>query len=147
MADLFAEDVAKWTSENLTSEAYVLSGRIRCLLVADSSRRSRAQAIVDALHRLGLPAAPQSYSYSIGSSNNVCQSLLDTLEPPLTAASQTLRGTNVYSILQAPKTDGAEALVLSASWLSRLRDGEGRRRVNTRGVASVLALANFLKSA
>jgi glycosylphosphatidylinositol transamidase len=57
-----------------------------------------------------------------------------------------MNGTNAYAILKAPKTDGAEALVLSASWLSRARDAEGERKVNIRGVAIVLALANFLES-
>lgn len=36
--------------------------------------------------------------------------------------------------------------MLSASWLSRARDAEGERKVNIRGVAIVLALANFLES-
>lgn len=53
----------------------------------------------------------------------------------------------MYSILHAPKTDGAEALVLSASWYSRNRDKmTGERKVNERGIAIVLALANYLKS-
>lgn len=59
---------------------------------------------------------------------------------------QTSQGTNVYSIYAAPKTDGAEALVLSASWLSRAVDEHAQSVVNTRGVAIVLALANYLKS-
>lgn len=52
----------------------------------------------------------------------------------------------MYGILQAPKTDGAESLVLGASWLSRALDEEGNRRVNARGIATVLAVANYLKS-
>lgn len=43
--------------------------------------------------------------------------------------------------MKAPKTDGAEALVLGASWLSR--DGQ---RINTRGVALILGLAKYLQS-
>lgn len=50
-------------------------------------------------------------------------------------------GTNSYAVLHAPKTDGAEALVLSASWLSR---EEGR--VNTRGIALLLGLGKYLSS-
>lgn len=52
----------------------------------------------------------------------------------------------MYAILRAPKTDGAEALVLSASWLSRALGEDGEKRINVRGVALVLALANYLKS-
>lgn len=50
-------------------------------------------------------------------------------------------GVNTHAILKAPKTDGAEAVVLAASWLSR--DGQ---RLNTRGVALVLGLAKYLSS-
>ncbi|GJN93973.1 hypothetical protein Rhopal_007036-T1 [Rhodotorula paludigena] len=57
----------------------------------------------------------------------------------------TISGINTYAILHAPKTDGAEALVLSASWLSRATHEIGHHRINTRGVALVLALANYFK--
>ena len=57
-----------------------------------------------------------------------------------------MSGVNTYAILQAPKTDGAEALVLSASWLTRALDSEGERSVNRRGVATLLAVANYVKS-
>lgn len=36
--------------------------------------------------------------------------------------------------------------MLSASWLSRALDGEGNKSVNRRGVATVLAVANYVKS-
>ncbi|KAK4700672.1 GPI-anchor transamidase subunit GAA1, partial [Phenoliferia sp. Uapishka_3] len=91
----------------------------------DSNRR--AEAIRDAFQQLGLSAATQGYQHNLSSS------------------SKTLIGTNAYGILQAPKTDGAESLVLGASWLSRSRDEQGNRRINTRGVATVLAVANYLK--
>lgn len=77
---------------------------------------------------MGLRSSTQSYSFKLGSSN------------------QTVSGVNVHSILQAPKTDGAEAIILSASWLSRAVDENGNRKVNVRGIAIVLALANYLMS-
>ncbi|GAA5827560.1 hypothetical protein JCM11251_001733 [Rhodosporidiobolus azoricus] len=86
----------------------------------------RTRYIEDAFEELGLPASRQSYSYQLSSNS-------------------TLSGINTYAILAAPKTDGAEALVLSASWLSRAADENGQQRINTRGVASVLALANYFK--
>ncbi|KAI5474391.1 glycosylphosphatidylinositol transamidase [Pseudohyphozyma bogoriensis] len=107
IADLFAEDVAKWSVEGVTSD-------------------KRADAIQEAFLKLGLPVATQKYSFGLGGTSR-------------------LNGTNVYSILQAPKTDGAEALVLSASWMSRAVGDDGEKRINTRGVAIVLALANYLK--
>lgn len=63
------------------------------------------------------------------------------------ATTQNVSGINTYAILAAPKTDGAEALVLAASWLSRALDDDGERRVNVRGVALLLAIANYFKSA
>lgn len=88
----------------------------------------RATAIQESFISLGIQAATQSYTF--GGAN--------------------LSGTNAYAILRAPKTDGAEAVVVSASWDSRaLEEDEGngkRRRKNVRGVALVLALANYLKS-
>ncbi|SCV72987.1 BQ2448_6912 [Microbotryum intermedium] len=88
----------------------------------------RTNELREAFQKLGYATATQDYAFDIGSRNS------------------TLQGTNVYSILQAPKTDGAESLVLGASWLSRAyHEGTKKRRVNIRGVASTLALANFFK--
>lgn len=55
---------------------------------------------------------------------------------------QAAEGTNVYAILRAPKTDGAEAIVLAASWSTRAED----EQVNVRGIASVLIMAQHLQS-
>ena len=52
---------------------------------------------------------------------------------------QTLSGTNAYAILRTTKTDGAESIVLAASWKSREGD-----KVNVRGVATVLAIAKYV---
>ncbi|GAA5866477.1 hypothetical protein JCM8547_000637 [Rhodosporidiobolus lusitaniae] len=90
------------------------------------SVEQRTRQIEDALQELGLPTSRQHYNYQLSSNS-------------------TLSGINTYAILAAPKTDGAEALVLSASWLSRAKDEYGRQRINTRGVALVLALANYFK--
>lgn len=62
------------------------------------------------------------------------------------ARAQNVSGINTYAILAAPKTDGAEALVIGASWLSRATDEAGERRINVRGVALLLAIANYFKS-
>ncbi|GAA5820224.1 hypothetical protein JCM3770_006066 [Rhodotorula araucariae] len=90
------------------------------------SAEQRSRAIETAFHELGLASSQQRYTFNL-------------------ASNATLSGINTYAILPAPKTDGAEALVLSASWLSRARNEDGSRRINTRGVALVLALANYFK--
>ncbi|KAF9647556.1 Gaa1-domain-containing protein [Thelephora ganbajun] len=51
-------------------------------------------------------------------------------------------GSNAYAILSSPRYSGAEATLISASWLSRMGDGDGT--LNLRGVATVLSLAAFL---
>ena len=55
---------------------------------------------------------------------------------------QHISGSNAYAILSSPRYSGAEATVISASWLSSLGDGDGT--LNLRGVATVLSLAAFL---
>jgi glycosylphosphatidylinositol transamidase len=45
--------------------------------------------------------------------------------------------------MTSPRTAGTEAIVISASWLSRIDGGSGT--INIRGVSTVLALANFLR--
>ncbi|GAA5895626.1 hypothetical protein JCM5296_003765 [Sporobolomyces johnsonii] len=107
VADLYANDMGKWSAEGVQPE-------------------QRSRSIQDAFQTLGLSTAQQKYSFDLGSNASVS-------------------GINTYAILPAPKTDGAESIVLSASWLSRAIDDEGNRRINTRGVAIVLALANYFK--
>jgi len=55
---------------------------------------------------------------------------------------QPTSGSNAYAVLPSPRYSGAEAAVISASWLSRTGDGDGT--LNLRGVATVLSLAAFL---
>ncbi|KAG0666333.1 Glycosyl phosphatidyl inositol protein transamidase complex subunit [Rhodotorula mucilaginosa] len=86
----------------------------------------RSRAIKEAFQELGLPAVQQPYRFDLSSTSNVS-------------------GINTYAILAAPKTDGTEALVIGASWLSRATDEAGERRINVRGVALLLAIANYFK--
>jgi len=57
---------------------------------------------------------------------------------------QVIKGANAYAVLSSPRQAGAEAMVISASWRSRIDEGQGA--LNLRGVSTVLALANFVKS-
>ncbi|KAH8915953.1 Gaa1-domain-containing protein [Atractiella rhizophila] len=84
---------------------------------------SRARAIEKEFKEVGLLTSVQSYTYTF-------------------PTGQMLNGTNVHALLRAPKTDGSEALVLSASWLSRQRTGLGAG-VNRRGIATVLAMSKY----
>lgn len=69
--------------------------------------------------------------------------LLMYLRRPFYISSQLIRGTNAYAIISSPRTAGTEAIVISASWLSRTGDGDGT--LNLRGVATILSLAQFIK--
>lgn len=56
------------------------------------------------------------------------------------AAGKTIAGENVYAMLQGPRADATEAIVLIAAW--RNMDGV----LNQSGVALVLTLARYFKS-
>ncbi len=60
----------------------------------------------------------------------------------LALLSQSLKGVNAYATFPSPRSSGTEAIVISASWLSR----SGNDTLNLRGIATILALADFLKS-
>ncbi|KAI0636993.1 Gaa1-domain-containing protein [Trametes polyzona] len=82
-----------------------------------------AQYAVKEFEKYGIPARKQHYSF-------------DTV-------GEVINGTNAYAVLQAPRASGTEAIVISASWLSRTGEGDGT--LNLRGVSTVLALASYLK--
>ena len=54
-------------------------------------------------------------------------------------AGRRIEGENVYAVLQGPRADATEALVLMAGWKNM--DGV----INTSGVALVLSLARYFK--
>lgn len=71
------------------------------------------------LKGLGVKVGRQSYAYRAGGNE--------------------YRGENVYGILQAPRGDATEAMVLVAAWKSI--DGD----INRNGVALALTLARYFK--
>ncbi|KAF2500116.1 Glycosylphosphatidylinositol:protein transamidase, GAA1 component [Lophium mytilinum] len=79
----------------------------------------RNQRLAEILRSSGLKVATQNYEYS--------------------ASGRTISGQNVYGILQGPRADATEAIVLIAAW--RNMDGE----INHSGVALVLTLARYFK--
>lgn len=56
------------------------------------------------------------------------------------SAGQVHTGENVYAILQAPRGDATEAIVLVAAWKNV------KEEFNANGVALVLTLARYFKS-
>lgn len=54
---------------------------------------------------------------------------------------QIISGNNAYAVMSSPRAAGTEAMVISASWLSRA----GHGALNLRGTSTVLSLAAFLK--
>lgn len=89
---------------------------------ANATSSERAEYISLQFQKLRIPASIQNYTFH-------------TRHGPIS-------GSNSYAILPAPRYSGAEAAIISASWLSRTGEGDGT--LNLRGVATVLSLAAFL---
>lgn len=79
----------------------------------------RVQSIESIFINAGMKAARQSYNVTMGSRHH--------------------SGTNVYGLLEAPRGDATEALLLNAAW----QDREGN--VNEGGVTQLLALARYFR--
>lgn len=84
---------------------------------ADNYRRSKALEGIFLEHNLKV--ATQKYNYTV--------------------SNHTLANENVYAILQGPRADATEAIVLIGAW-KNMKD-----EVNTSGVALVLTLARYFK--
>jgi hypothetical protein len=89
-------------------------------LAADFCRGSKSDLIQLILKESGLKVATQDYEYH--------------------SAGNVHRGRNVYGVIQAPRGDGTEAIVLVAAW--KTIDEEP----NLNGVALALTLARYFKS-
>lgn len=94
----------------LRHEVYGLSGL---------SEEDRVAALQETMRGFGLKAARQSYSYKV--------------------AGETIEGVNAYGLLQGPRADATEAMVLIAAWKNF--DGE----INFSGVALALTLARYFQ--
>ncbi|KAK7467268.1 Glycosyl phosphatidyl inositol protein transamidase complex subunit [Stygiomarasmius scandens] len=90
---------------------------------SNATNEQRAQYLSTEFRKIGMFSSTQNYHF--------------------TGTSQDINGTNTYAVLSSPRAPGVEAIIISASWVSRINDGNGT--LNLRGVATVLGLANFLK--
>lgn len=87
--------------------------------LGQQSDEDRLAGLENILRETGLKVATQPYSYNV--------------------AGEEIAGKNVYGVLQGPRADATEAMLLIAAW--RNFDGE----VNYSGVALVLTLARYFK--
>ena len=83
------------------------------------NERSVNDKLEGLLRGIGLKAARQNYTYEVSGS--------------------TYSGQNIYAVLQAPRGDATEAIVLVAPW----RNMEGE--VNRQGIPLTLTLARYIK--
>ncbi|KAJ2933795.1 hypothetical protein H1R20_g3313, partial [Candolleomyces eurysporus] len=120
-ADRYLEELEKLRDRNATSQEYVQSTSVPHTLAYTFDRR--ADFIKNEFQRVGLSAATQKYSFSVGNTN--------------------LTGANAYAVSSSPRASGNEAMVIAASWIRRHDKGE--EELNLRGISTVLALAKFLK--
>ncbi|KAF9115846.1 Glycosyl phosphatidyl inositol protein transamidase complex subunit [Mortierella sp. AM989] len=79
----------------------------------------RAEALQLEFSKIGLKSATQNYT--------------------LNTSTDSRRGTNTYAVFYAPRSDGTEALVLSAPWTSRTSE------TNTNAIAMLLTLGKVFK--
>ncbi|KAF9926496.1 Glycosyl phosphatidyl inositol protein transamidase complex subunit [Linnemannia zychae] len=79
----------------------------------------RAQELEKQFNTIGLKSATQNYT--------------------LNTSTESLHGVNTYAIFYAPRSDGTEALVLSAPWVSR------DSKINTNAISMLLALGKAFK--
>ncbi|EKM55142.1 uncharacterized protein PHACADRAFT_143130 [Phanerochaete carnosa HHB-10118-sp] len=89
----------------------------------NASSHETATFISNEFRKLGIPSSTQEYGFL--------------------TTSGVVSGTNAYAVLSSPRASGTEAMVISASRLSRTSEGDGTP--NLRGVATVLSLAACFK--
>ncbi|KAF2481967.1 Gaa1-like protein [Neohortaea acidophila] len=87
--------------------------------LSQRSDHDRIAGLEQILQENGLKAAAQPYSWQV--------------------AGEEIAGTNVYGLIQGPRADATEAMVLIAAWRNFAGD------INYSGVALVLTLARYLK--
>ncbi|KAL1762285.1 Gaa1-like protein [Schizophyllum commune] len=90
----------------------------------NATSERRARYFIEEFTKLGLDASSQRYTFE--------------------TTNGTSSGENAYAVMYSPRQAGAEAMVVSASWISLI--DEGSQTINIRGVSTVLALARFLKN-
>ncbi|KAF9917931.1 Glycosyl phosphatidyl inositol protein transamidase complex subunit [Lobosporangium transversale] len=90
-------------------------------IISELPPLERAEALRREFAQVGLKSATQNYT--------------------LHTSTVTRHGVNTYAIFYAPRSDGTEALILSAPWKSR----NPKFTANTNGVAMLLALAKVFK--
>lgn len=81
--------------------------------------RRRSAKLADIFRSNNLKVATQKYAYHV--------------------SNRTIAGENVYAILQGPRADATEAIVLIGAWTN------SNDETNTSGVALVLTLARYFK--
>jgi glycosylphosphatidylinositol transamidase len=87
--------------------------------LAEKTAEERKQSLVEIFQSAGLKVGTQKYAYK--------------------ASGSLVEGDNVYALLQGPRADATEAIVLIAAW--RNMNGD----INYSGVALVLTLARYFK--
>ncbi|KAG8907402.1 Glycosyl phosphatidyl inositol protein transamidase complex subunit [Tulasnella sp. 403] len=110
-----------WSWDDVHSADRYLD-QVERLYATNATSAQKASFIQEEFWKLGLKAGVQAYH--------------------LTSHVTEVSGVNAYGVYAVPRASGAEAIVISASWVSRMDEGGGTP--NMRGVATVLALAQYL---
>jgi glycosylphosphatidylinositol transamidase len=139
-ADMYLAQIERMHAQNASSAEY---GANSHFIFCNTDIICRyAEFAVNEFRKLGLASSTQQYSYT--TSAGVCVNLWQFMSTYLTIKNQQMKsGVNAYALSSSPRASGAEAIVISASWLSCIDEGHGSP--NHRGVATVLSMAAFLK--
>ncbi|CAG8486788.1 16795_t:CDS:10 [Acaulospora morrowiae] len=100
-------------------EAMAYRDNIKSIL--NLSSLEKAEHIEDQLKRSGFKTAKQNFT--------------------VVSSGRVISGVNVFGVLNSPRADGTEALVLSAPWISK--DGV---TININGIAAALSIGKFFKN-
>ncbi|KIY43587.1 Gaa1-domain-containing protein [Fistulina hepatica ATCC 64428] len=111
-----------WNWEEVHDADFYLE-KLERLRDNNASSAERAEFFAREFRVMGISALTQSYTFD--------------------AITGVPSGINAYAAMTSPRQSGTEAIIVSASWLSRTGEGDGT--LNLRGVATVLALAKYLK--
>ncbi|CAG8565628.1 9198_t:CDS:10, partial [Dentiscutata erythropus] len=116
---LLPGQVNTYYSWSQVNDATIYKDRIESM--ANLSNIEKVNYIEEELRKAGLKTATQNFS--------------------VISSGKVISGINVFGVLNSPRTDGTEALVLSAPWKSK--DGV---TTNVNGIAAALSIGKFFKS-
>ncbi|KAI5793225.1 Gaa1-like protein [Geopyxis carbonaria] len=134
---LFMLPLDEYSRKTYISENALLPGGVHTYF--SGSEHNVFRAYRHEVHDLGRDAAPSDVVQKLGDIFRSHGLKVGTQKYSYWAAGKEYTGENVYAVLEAPRGDATEAIVMCAAWLNM------DEVLNESGVALVLALARYFK--